>query len=61
MRAKLWGKAQRYLSDALADKLVEKSPDLARACLRQLGLVYEAIGDAGKAAAQFRAAALVGA
>ena len=54
-RAKLWGKAQQHLADVAA----HGEPQLVRQAQRELGLVFEAIGDPEKAAAQFRAAALV--
>ncbi len=58
-RERLWGKAQRYLNDALANDLAASEPELARACLRELGLVFESVEDSAQAAAQFRAAALL--
>jgi len=53
-RAKLWGKAQQYLADVVNNG----EPALVREARRELGLVFEAIGDPERAAAQFKAAAL---
>lgn len=53
-REELWGKAQRYLADAVTSD----DPDLSKAARRELALVYESIGNHEQAAIHFRAAAL---
>jgi HemY protein len=55
LKQKLWGKAQRYLEQALSDAT---DPDLARDAHLKLAQMHEALGQSDEAAAHYRQCAL---
>jgi HemY protein len=55
LKQKLWGKAQRYLEQALSDAT---DPDLARDAHLKLAQMHEALGQGDEAAAHYRQCAL---
>ncbi|MFL6673783.1 MAG: heme biosynthesis protein HemY [Massilia sp.] len=55
LKQKLWGKAQRYLEQALSDAT---EPDLARDAHLKLAQMHEALGQHEEAAAHYRQCAL---